>query len=58
MPYFEFRTFLGLKVTANAAGPAPPDFLRVCPPSSVMEIRNEHNEQLPVLENSAPRQRA
>ena len=25
-PKFEFRTFLGLKVTANAAGPTPPDF--------------------------------
>ncbi len=25
---FEFRTFLGLKVTPNAAGPTPPDLLK------------------------------
>src|SRR5271157_824647 len=30
-PKSEFRTFLGLKVTANAAGPTPPDFFESAP---------------------------
>ena len=28
---FSFRTFLGLKVTANAAGPTPPDIFEGVP---------------------------